>query len=105
MAETTKYDLFLEEITTLEKQIYYFIQKGSEVIEANEALNSRINQLEKENEALKKRINEIEAKLSKSLLLNDENLFGNETLNLEEREALKSKINDLIARIDYHLRS
>ena len=105
MAETTKYDLFLDELNTLEKQIYYFIQKGSEVIEANEALNNRINQLEKENEALKKRINEIEAKLSKSLLLNDENLFGNESLNLEEREALKSKINDLIARIDYHLRS
>lgn len=105
MAETTKYDLFLDELNTLEKQIYFFIQKGSEVIEANDALSSRINQLERENEALKKRINEIESKLSKSLLLNDENLFGNETLNVEEREALKSKIDDLIARINYHLRS
>lgn len=105
MAETTKYDLFLDELNTLEKQIYYFIQKGSEVLEANNALNSRINQLEKENDALKKRINEIESKLSKSLMLSEENSFGTESINLEEREALKSKIHDLIARIDYHLRS
>ena len=105
MAESTKYDLFLDELIALEKQIYYFNQKGSDVIEANDALNGRIDQLEKENDALKKRIAEIEAKLSKSLSLNDENLFGNDSLNLEEREALKSKIGELIARIDYHLRS
>ena len=105
MAESTKYDLFLDEINTLEKQIYYYLQKGSELIEANQALNSRINQLEKENEALKKRINEVEAKLSKSLLLNDESSVGSDSLNLEEREALKNKISELIAKIDYHLRS
>mgnify|MGYP001137120981 CR=1 FL=1 len=105
MAESTKYDLFLEELNTLEKQIYFFMQKSSEVLEANQALNNRIILLEKENDALKKRINEIEGKLSKSLLLNEENLFGTDSLNLEEREALKSKISELIARIDYHLRS
>ncbi len=105
MAESTKYDLFLEELNTLEKQIYYFMQKSSEVLEANQALNNRIILLERENDALKKRINEIEGKLSKSLLLNEENLFGADSLNLEEREALKSKISELIARIDYHLRS
>jgi len=54
LPETTKYDLFLEELNTLEKQIYYFIQKGSELIEANQALNNRINILEKENDTLKK---------------------------------------------------
>jgi hypothetical protein len=105
VAESTKYDLFLEELNTLEKQIYYFMQKSSEVLEANQALNNRIILLERENDALKKRINEIEGKLSKSLLLNEENLFGADSLNLEEREALKSKISELIARIDYHLRS
>ena len=105
MAETTKYDLFLDEINSLEKQIYYFIQKGAELIEANKALNNRINQLEKENDALKKRISEVEAKLNKAILLNDENAFKNETLNPEEKEALKNKISELIARIDYHLRS
>ncbi|MDH7605514.1 MAG: hypothetical protein QHH13_11480 [Melioribacter sp.] len=104
MAELSKYDMFLEELSSLEKEIYYFIQKGAELIEANEALSNRINQLEKENETLKKRLSEIESKISKSMF-NEENLFGVERFNAEEREALKNKISELIARIDYHLRS
>ena len=104
MAETTKYDLFIDELNTLEKQIYYFIQKGTEILESNQALNNRITLLERENDALKKRISEIESKVSKSFV-NSENLFGNESFNLEEKEALKNKISELIARIDYHLRS
>lgn len=104
MAELSKYDMFLEELSALEKEIYYFIQKGSELIEANQALSNRINQLEKENEALKKRLSEIESKISRTMY-NEENLFGAERFNKEEREALKNKISELIARIDYHLRS
>jgi len=104
LGEGSKYDLFYEELNALEKQIYYFIQKGSELMEANQALNNRINQLEKENEILKKKISEIELKVSKTLF-NEENLFGSDTIKLEEREALKSKIGELIAKIDYHLRS
>jgi len=104
LAETTKYDLFIDELNTLEKQIYYFIQKGTEILESNQALNNRITLLERENDSLKKRISEIESKVSKSFV-NSENLFGNESFNLEEKETLKNKISELIARIDYHLRS
>jgi len=104
LGEGSKYDLFLDELNALEKQIYYFIQKGSELLEANKALNNRINSLEKENEILKKKISEIELKVNKTLF-NEGNLFGSETIKLEEREVLKSKIGELIAKIDYHLRS
>lgn len=104
MAEVSKYDMFLEELNALEKEIYYFLQKGSELLEANQALNNRITQLEKENEILKKRLSEIESKVSKSLF-KAENLFDVENLNQESRETLKNKISELIARIDYHLRS
>jgi predicted nucleic acid-binding Zn-ribbon protein len=104
LGEGSKYDLFLDELNALEKQIYYFIQKGSELMEANQALNNRIILLEKENDILKKKISEIELKVNKTLF-NEENLFGSETIKLEEREALKSKIGELIAKIDYHLRS
>ncbi len=100
MGEGSKYDLFIDELNALEKQIYYFIQKGSELMEANRALI----QLEKENDILKKKISEIELKVNKTLF-NEGNLFGSETIKLEEREALKNKISELIARIDYHLRS
>ncbi|MEW6195505.1 MAG: hypothetical protein AB1521_10135 [Bacteroidota bacterium] len=104
MAEGSKYDLFIDELNALEKQIYYFIQKGSELLDANQALNNRITLLEKENDTLKKKISEIESKVTKNIF-NEENLFGTESLKLEEREALKSKINELVAKIDYHLRS
>ncbi len=104
MSETSKYDLFLDELNALEKQIYYFIQKGTELTEANQALSNRITLIERENESLKKKIHGIESKISKNLF-NDQNIFGAETFNLEEREALKSKLSELIARIDYHLRS
>ncbi len=104
MAEVTKYDIFLDELNALEKEIYYFIQKGKELLEANQALNNRINQLEKENELLKKRLSEIESKLSKSFF-NEESLFGVENISYNERESLKNKVSELIARIDYHLRS
>lgn len=104
MGEISKYDLFLDELNSLEKQIYYFIQKGSELLEANKALNNRIVLLEKENEILKKKISEIELKVNKTLF-NEGNLFGSESIKLEDREALKTKISELIAKIDYHLRS
>lgn len=104
MSETSKYDLFNDELNALEKQIYYFLQKGNDVLEANQALNNRITLLERENDTLKKKISEIESKVSKSLF-NGENLFGGENFNLEEKEALKNKITELIAKIDYHLRS
>lgn len=104
MAEVSKYDMFIDELNALEKQIYYYVQKGSELIEANKALSNRINQLEKENEILKKRIAEIESKISQSNF-DEESLFGTENFKLEDREALKNKISELIAKIDYHLRS
>lgn len=104
MSETTKYDLFLDELNSLEKQIYYFVQKGTELEEANQGLNNRITLLERENEALKKKIVEIESKVSKAFI-NDQNLFEDDSFNFEDKEALKKKITDLIARIDYHLRS
>jgi len=104
LGEISKYDLFLDELNSLEKQIYYFIQKGSELLEANQALNNRIVLLEKENEILKKKISEIELKVNKTLF-NEGNLFGSESIKLEDKEALKTKISELIAKIDYHLRS
>lgn len=104
MSEISKYDMFIEELNALEKQIYYFIQKGTELLDSNQALNNRITLLERENDSLKKKINEIESKVSKSFG-KSEDLFGNESFNLEEKEALKNKISELIAKIDYHLRS
>jgi len=104
LSETSKYDLFLDELSALEKQIYYYIQKATELAETNQGLSNRITLLERENDVLKKKIVDIETKVSRTLL-NDQNLFGDEAFNIEEKEALKHKISELIAKIDYHLRS
>ena len=49
MAESSKYDIFIDELNALEKQIYFFLQKGDELSDANQALENRIVILEKEN--------------------------------------------------------
>ena len=87
MAETSKYDLFLDELNALEKQVYFFLQKGSELFDANLALNNRITLLERENDALKKKIAEIESKISRSVF-KDDNVFGNATSALSALTAI-----------------
>ncbi|MDF1611509.1 hypothetical protein [Stygiobacter electus] len=103
MAETSKYDIFLDELNSLEKQIYIFVQKADELEEKNQGLSNRITLLERENNELKKKLAEIESKLSRTFVGNEE-LF-NESFNFEDKEAIKKKITELIAKINYHLRS
>lgn len=104
MPETSKYDFFMDELNSLEKNLYSFVQKSSELTEKNARLDKKIQKLEKENEVLKLKIEEIESKLNNSLF-EDSEIFNNDTLNLEDRENLKNKISELISKIDYHLRS
>ncbi|MFC2136093.1 hypothetical protein ACFLTH_15870 [Bacteroidota bacterium] len=104
MPETSKYDFFMDELNSLEKNLYSFVQKSFELNEKNTRLDKKINQLEKENEVLKLKIDEIESKLNNSLF-EDSEILNNNSLNLEDREYLKNKISELISKIDYHLRS
>ena len=104
MAETSKYDFFMDELNSLEKQLYTFVQKSFESTEKNKRLEKKVIQLEKENEVLRLKIEEIETKLNNSPFSESE-IFSNDSLNLEDREYFKSKISELISKIDYHLRS
>ncbi|OGU55013.1 MAG: hypothetical protein A2V66_08060 [Ignavibacteria bacterium RBG_13_36_8] len=104
MAETSKYDFFMDELSSLEKQLYTFVQKSFELTDKNSKIEKKMQQLEKENDVLKMKIREIENKLNNSLF-NDNSLFNNDSLKLEDRELIKSKISELISKIEYHLRS
>ena len=104
MSDTSKYDFFMDELSSLEKQLYSFVQKSFESTEKNTRLEKKVNQLEKENEVLRLKIDEIESKLNNSLF-SDADIFANDSLSLEDREFLQSKIGELISKIDYHLRS
>ena len=94
----------MDELSSLEKQIYKFVQKTNEVSEENKTLQKKMNQLEKENEVLKLKIEDMESKLNNSYIDAEDSQFNN--LFAEgEKEEQKNKINDLITKIDYHLRS
>ncbi|MCZ7604220.1 MAG: hypothetical protein QY331_07805 [Melioribacteraceae bacterium] len=104
MPESTKYDFFMDELSSLEKQIYKFLQKNSDTTEENKALQKRIKQLEKENEVLKLKVDDIEVKLNNAFIDTENSQFSG-LFNDEEKIQLKNKINDLITKIDFHLRS
>ncbi len=104
MPDSSKYDFFMDELSSLEKQVYKHIQRTSEVSEENKTLHKRIKQLEKENEVLKLKVDDIETKLNNAFIDTENSQFGG-LLNDEEKTQLKNKINDLISKIDFHLRS
>ncbi|MBN1299634.1 MAG: hypothetical protein JW995_00315 [Melioribacteraceae bacterium] len=103
MPESSKYDLFMDELLSLEKQIGVFAQRCDELVEQNNYYKDQIFNMEQENQALKNKIKEIEIQLSKQS--NNEDLFGGNSLTAEDREQLKEKVGELINKIDHHLRS
>jgi predicted nucleic acid-binding Zn-ribbon protein len=103
LPDASKYDLFIDELNALEKQVYYFIQSSSELEEANNALKEKYNKIKSENLILTEKINELEKKLSDPLVKGVREL--KDSVKAEGKEDLKNKIDELIEIIDYHLRS
>ncbi len=99
MSETSKYTQFLEELNSLEKQIYTYVQKNNELLLEKEETEKEAVSLRKENEVLKLKNEELEEKLEKGA---SGMLDG---MDSEERAALKSKLDRLINKIDYHIGS
>ena len=91
----------MEELNSLEKTIYRVIQKNTELVDFNTALQQKINELDRENEALQKRVQELENRAQSAGM----ELSKLEHLNPEEKSSLNNEINDLIEKINYHLRS
>ncbi|RMD50370.1 MAG: hypothetical protein D6830_02870 [Ignavibacteria bacterium] len=96
MPENSKYDFFMDELNSLEKQIYQLIQKSEVMLEEQSALQKKIEQLEAENEVLRLKIEELES------FNPGRDLSG---LSNEDRSALKAKIDEFISKIDNHIGS
>lgn len=103
MADTSKYDLFLNEIGSLEKAVQKFVSNNVELEEEKLTLTTRVNKLQKENEILVLKIKDLEKQISSAEEVKTS--AGKTNLDLTERENLKNQIDDLISRIDYHIRS
>jgi len=104
LGDTSKYDLFMSEIDSLEKVIQKFAIESEVIEKEKSALEVKVDNLEKENEILVLKIKEMEKKFSK-VEGKSSAITGKTNLDLSERENLKDQIDDLISRIDYHIRS
>ena len=103
MTDKTKYDYFMDELLSLEKQIYTVIQKSDELVDENNDLREEIENLQAENGALKNKLREIETSLTNHV--SESNDLFSDNINKNEKEEIKEKIENLISRLDYHLRS
>jgi flagellar biosynthesis chaperone FliJ len=103
VSDTSKYDLFMDEIVALEKMVQKFVIDNVEVVEQKSTLEFKLDNLEKENEILVLKIKELEKKINK--VEENTSAEGKTNLDLNERQNLKNQIDDLINRIDYHIRS
>ena len=104
MGDTSKYDLFLQEIVSLEKMVHNYVGTNKELLEIKKISEERIDQLQSENKVLVNKIKELERK-SNSVEENITATLSKKKLDVNERENLKSQIDDLIEKIDYHIHS
>jgi len=104
VSETSKYDLFLNELNGLEKMLHAFVQKHNDLKEMKTALEKKVKQLENENEVLKLKIEELEHKVEEVVKKKNE-LIDSSNISDVDRETLISQIDELIEKIDYHIRS
>lgn len=103
MSDSSKYDLFMDEIVSLEKMVQKFVSENIVIEDEKNALQAKVSNLQKENEVLVLKIKELEKKINQT----DEikSVSSKPNLDSSERENLKNQIDDLITRIDYHIRS
>ncbi len=104
MGDASKYDLFLQEIVSLEKIVHNYVGTNKELLEIKKISEERIDQLQSENKVLVNKIKELERKTN-SVEENITATLSKKKLDVNERENLKSQIDDLIEKIDYHIHS
>ncbi|MBK7106311.1 MAG: hypothetical protein IPH62_13610 [Ignavibacteriae bacterium] len=105
MSESTKYDLFMKEIESLEQMVQGYVADTEIVTSEKINLKQKVESLSKENEVLVLKIKELEKKLNTADEKSSLGGIKKTNLDLQERQNLKNQIDDLIARIDYHIRS
>ena len=91
MSELSKYEIFIQELSSVEVQVSAHRELCEELKNRNKELEKKLSTLQRENEYLKLQIE------------NGENVFG--SLSAKERESLKLKITDVITKINNHLTS
>jgi predicted nuclease with TOPRIM domain len=103
LAEISKNDILISDLSTIETQLSILINKNRDLNTKNIDLEETLNSLKKENSILLQKLSSLENDIKNIDENTETNLFN--SLNLKERENLKVKLQNLITRIDYHLSS
>lgn len=104
MNESLKYEVILEELNVLEKQLSALYKKNKELtfrLETMEKSNREVSQI---NAELNAKVGDLELKIE-ALKKEKEFLSRTGVQNVKDRENLKIQINELVGRIDRHLSS
>lgn len=105
MAEISKFDIIVEELTSLEKQIVGISKRNTDIIVKFDALEKANKHLINENSSLKGKVLELESRIESLLNERDILIKENNLFNLKEKENLKVQIDGLINKINHHLSS
>ena len=103
MADITKYEILLNELSAIEAQISILAHKNKELAGKIENQEIELLRLRNENQQLQQKVVSLENDIKAPKNDGDNNLFN--SLNLKERENLKVKLQNLLSKIDYHLSS
>ncbi len=98
MAENSKNDLLLSELSSIETQVSSLTQKFKDQVKRNRELEDNLVATKNQNENLNKKIISLQNEIEN--FKNGSALFA-----LEERETIKNRLQSLISKLDYHLSS
>jgi len=103
LSELSKYEIFIQELSSVEVQVSALREQYVELQSRNKELEKRLSSLQRENEYLKLQIENGEKIAEERGESNGETVFS--SLSVKEREDLKLKITDVITKINNHLTS
>ncbi len=103
MSELSKYEIFLQELSSVEVQVSALRELYDELQNRNKELEKKLSSLQRENEYLKLQSENGDKVIEGGDDRNSETVFS--SLSTKERENLKLKITDVITKINNHLTS
>jgi ABC-type phosphate transport system auxiliary subunit len=103
LAEYSKYDILIKDLTLIESQVSILSSKYKEEILKNQEMEKSVQDLRKENTFLVDKLSKLESELESLHSGNNQDLFH--SLNMKEKEELKLKLRNLLSKIDYHISS
>jgi len=103
LPDQSKFEIFIEELTSIEVQVSAHIELCEELQNRNRELEKKLSSLQKENEYLKMQIENGEGLAERRGDDIQKAVFS--SLSSKERENLKVKITEVISKINSHLTS